>query len=166
MARRAAALAAGRPRAYAATATGPQRDRDRGSPATPAACRCATSRCTSTPPTSAGARATLKVRAGYGVRGVRGNSTATAASARAAPQGWRVRAETTARERIPGRSGAAVAALTATSSCSRPPGLAADGLMTALEAGYARMRDVLPQPRLRRRYLVVVAATARRPRAR
>ena len=32
-----------------------------------------------------------------------------------------------------------------------------DALMTALEAGYARMGDVLKKPRLRRRYLVVVA---------
>ena len=32
--------------------------------------------------------------------------------------------------------------------------------MTALEAGYARMGDVLKKPRLRRRYLVVVAGGA------
>ena len=37
--------------------------------------------------------------------------------------------------------------------------------MTALEAGYARMGDVLKKPRLRRRYLVVVAGGAQAARA-
>ena len=46
-----------------------------------------------------------------------------------------------------------------------PQGLPLDSLMTALEAGYARMGDVLKKPRLRRRYLVVVAGGAQAARA-
>ena len=46
-----------------------------------------------------------------------------------------------------------------------PRALDINGLSDALETGYARMGDVLKRPRLRKRYLVVVAGEARAARA-
>jgi Peptidase MA superfamily len=158
MKRRAAALAAGRPRAYAATATGPQRDRDRevarnarGLPLRDVALHVDSA-------DVSGRSATLKVRAIYGVRGVRGTfATTRRLTARRTSAGWRVRSESTLRERHPWELGRVEARRSKHFVVLAPRGLAIDVLTSALEGGYARMGVVLKKPRLRDRYLVVVA---------
>jgi hypothetical protein len=159
--RRAAAFAAGRPRAYAATATGPQRDRDRevarnarGLPLRDVSLHVDSS-------DVSGRSARLEVRAVYGVRGIRGTfDTTRRVRARRTPQGWRVRGVSTRRERFPWELGPVQSRRSPHFVVLAPEGLPLDALMSALEAGYARMGEVLKKPRLRRRYLVVVAGGA------
>jgi hypothetical protein len=158
LARRARALAAGRPRAYAATATGPQRARDReaarnarGLPLRDVELHVESSDVSDR-------RATVKVRALYGVRGVRGRfSTARTITARRTAGGWRVRRESSPRERHPWELGRVQSRRSKHFVVLAPQGLGLEPLMRALEDGYARMGTVLERPRLRRRYLVVVA---------
>ena len=113
-----------------------------------------------------GRAATLEGHAVYGVRGMRGTfDTTRSVRARRTKQGWRVRSESTKRERFPWELGPVQSRRSPHFVVLAPQGLPLDALMTALEAGYARMGDVLKKPRMRRRYLVVVAGAAQAARA-
>ena len=166
MQRRAAALAAGRPPAYAATATGPQRDRDREAARNARGLGLRDVELAVGSTDLSGRRATLRVRAVYGVRGVRGRfGTARRITARRTAAGWRVVRESGPRERHPWELGRVQARRSRHFVVLAPSGLELGVLVDALERGYARMGDVLDRPRLRRRYLVVVAGGAQAARA-
>jgi hypothetical protein len=168
MRRRAAALEARRPRAYAATATGPQRRRDREAARNARSLALRDVALVVDSADVSGRRARLRVRLLYGVRGVRGRFTsARSITAVKAGKGWRVRSETSRREREPWEVGPTVERRSRHFVVLAPRGLdlGAAGLTEALEGGYARMGDVLRRPRLRRRYLVVVASGASTARA-
>ena len=148
MKRRAAALAAGRPRAYAATATRRRSATATArSRATPAALplRDVVAR-TSTPPTSSGRAATLKVRrASTASRGVaRHVRHRPAASARArTEQGWRVARESSASASAAvGARARAAAALAPHFVVLGAAGLAGRRADDRARGGYARMGDV------------------------
>jgi hypothetical protein len=158
MRRRAAALAAGRPRAYAATATGPQRDRDREAARNARGLGLRDVELVVDSADVSGRSATLRVRALYGVRGIRGRfATARRIAASRTQAGWRVRRESGRRERHPWEGARVRARRSRHFVVLAPRGLELDALVDALEGGYARMGTVLRKPRLRRRYLVVVA---------
>jgi hypothetical protein len=168
MRRRARALETGRPGAYAATATGPQRLRDREAArnARPLALRDVELAVDSAD--VSGRHARLRVRSIYGVRGVRGRFVAARrVTAVRLATGWRVRSEMSRRERHPWEVGPVVERRSRHFVVLAPRGLdlRAAGLTEALEAGYARMGEVLRRPKLRRRYLVVVAGGASAARA-
>jgi hypothetical protein len=164
LARRAAALGRGDAAASAATAVGAQRRRD----------RAAARRARRLQPRKVvlgigrldlvGRRAELRVRSSHRLRGVAGRFAAdrriVAVRTRA---GWRVRAETSRRERHPWELGRFEASRTPHFLVHAPAGVPtrAGGLAVALEAGRARLRSLLPSRRLRRRTLVVVARDAR-----
>jgi hypothetical protein len=161
--RRAAALQRGDPAAYAATATGAQRRRDRQAArrARPLHLRGVTLSVERSE--VEGNTTLLRVRARYALGGVAGRFEAVReVTARRTAEGWRVLCDTSVRERHPWE----VAAFRAQRSrhflllTSRP----APGLAEAFETGYVRIRRALPGAALRRRYLVVVAAD--RPMAR
>ena len=78
-----------------------------------------------------------------------------------------MQAETSRRERHPWEVGPVAEHRSRHFVVIAPAGLEieAAGLLEALETGYARMGEVLRRPRLRRRYLVVVAEQARAARA-
>lgn len=163
LARRSRALEAGRPRAYAATATGPQRivDREVARNARPLRLRDVELAVDSAD--VGGRRAQLQVRSIYGIRGVRGRfAAARRVTAVRTSKGWRVRSETSSRERHPWEVGPVTERRSRHFVVLAPGGIEieAAGLIEALENGYARMGDVLLRPRLRRRYLVVVADRA------
>jgi hypothetical protein len=155
--RRAAALQRGEPSAYAGTATGAQRVRDRRAArrARPLHLRGVTLSLERSD--VAGDTARLRVRTRYALRGITGRFEAVRdVTARRTAGGWRVLRDTSARERHPWE----VAAFRARRSRhfvileSRP----APGVAAAFETGYARIRRALPSAMLRRRYLVVAAA--------
>ena len=156
--RRAAALAAGRPRAYAATAIGPQRDRDRETARNARGLGLRDVELAVDSADVSGRIATLRVRSLYRVRGVRGRfGTARRVDARRTPVGWRVHRESSRRERHPWEVGRVQARRSRHFVVLAPRALELGALFAALEGGYARMGTVLRRPRLRRRYLVVVA---------
>ena len=102
MRRRAQALEAGRPRAYAATATGPQRLRDREAARNAGSLRLRDVELAVDSSDVSGRRASLTVRSSYGIRGVRGSFAATRrVTAVRTGKGWRVRSETGRRQRNP-----------------------------------------------------------------
>jgi hypothetical protein len=157
--RRARALQAGSPRRLAATATGAHRARDR------AAARNAAGlplRRVALRPRAIevdGDRAVLQVRSGYAIAGVRGRFEADRTlRALRTGRGWRIAASASRRARHPWEVARYGARRTRHFTILAPAALATDGLEEALEAGYARMQDVLVSGVLRRRYLVVVAA--------
>jgi hypothetical protein len=157
--RRAAALEAGRPRAYAATATGPQRLRDREAARNARALRLRDVALAVDSADVSGRRASLQVRSSYGIRGVRGTfAAARRVIAVRTGRGWRVSSEASRRERHPWEIGPVAERRSRHFVVLAPRGVDTDagGLTDALESGYARMGKVL-RPRLRRRYLVVVA---------
>lgn len=159
--RRAKALQARSARRLAATSTGAQRRRDRTVARNAADVPL---RRVAFEPRSIdvqGARAVVKVRAGYGIAGIRGTFEADRTlRARRTAQGWRIAASTSRRARHPWEIAPYGARRTRHFTILAPKALATDGLDDALEHGYARMRDVLVKGVLRRRYLVVVAAGA------
>jgi hypothetical protein len=166
--RRSQALEAGNAKGYAATATGPQRLRDREAARNAAPVRLRDVELAVDSADVSGRRATLKVRSIYGVRGVRGQfAAARTLTAVRTGHGWRVRSESSRRQRHPWEVGPVAEHRSQHFVVLAPRGLdiAAAGLIDALESGYARMGDVLKRPRLRRRYLVVVAGEARAARA-
>jgi hypothetical protein len=168
MERRARALEAGRPRAYAATATGPQRLRDREAARNAAPLRLRDVELAVDSADVSGRHASLSVRSSYGIRGVRGIFAATRrVTAVRTGKGWRVRSETSRRERHPWEIGPVSERRSRHFVVVAPRGLDTDaaGLTDALESGYARMGEVLRRPRLRRRYLVIVAGGASAARA-
>ena len=166
--RRARALEAGRPRAYAATATGPQRLRDFEVARNARPLRLRDVGLVVDSADVSGRRATLQVRSVYGLRGVGGVfAAARRLTAVRTGAGWRVRSETSRRERHPWEVGPVAERRSRHFVVIAPRGLdiGAGGLTSALEDGYARMGEVLRRPRLRRRYLVIVAGGATAARA-
>jgi hypothetical protein len=164
--RRARALQAGSPRRYAATATGAQRARDRTAARNAAGLPL---RRVGLEPRSIdldGRRAVLNVRARYAIAGIRGHfESDRTLRARRTSRGWRIASSTSRRSHQPWEIARYTAARTPHFTILAPAALGIDGLETALEGGYERMRDVLVSGVLRRRYLVVVpqsAADARR----
>jgi hypothetical protein len=168
LARRSRALQASRPVAYAGTATGPQRivDREVARNAAPVRLRDVDLAVESAD--VSGRRARLRVRSTYGIEGVRGTfaSTRRLTAARTG-KGWRVQSVTGRRERHPWEVGPVVERRSRHFVVIAPAGIEVEaaGLLEALEGGYARMGEVLRRPRLRRRYLVVVADRASAARA-
>jgi hypothetical protein len=165
--RRAAALEAHRAAAYAATATGPQRAEDRAAARNARELELRDVRFTADDIAVDGDRAVLRVRAGYRVAGVRGRFEAERRIQAAKTQnGWRVRSQTSRRQLHPWEVGPVAERRSRHFVVLAPAGLAVDelGLTGALESGYERMRGVLSQGSLRRRYLVVVAGDARQAR--
>jgi hypothetical protein len=168
LARRSRALQAGRPVAYATTATGPQRIRDREAARNAAPLRLRDVELAVDSTDVSGRRARLQVRSIYGIRGVRGRFTsARRLTAVRTDKGWRVQSETSRRERHPWEVGPVVERRSRHFVVIAPGGIEieAAGLLEAFEGGYARMGEVLRRPRLRRRYLVVVADRASAARA-
>jgi hypothetical protein len=166
--RRSRALETGAAKAYAATATGPQRLRDREAARNAAPVRLRDVELAVDSADVSGRRARLEVRSIYGIRGVRGRfAAARRLTAVRTGKGWRIRSESSRRERHPWEVGPVAEQRSQHFVVLAPRGLdiAAAGLTDALETGYARMGDVLKRPRLRRRYLVVVAGEARAARA-
>jgi hypothetical protein len=165
--RRAAALEAGRPRAYAATATGPRRAEDRAAARNARGLRLRDVRLSAEEVRVDGGRAVLSVRSGYGVAGVRGRFDAERRiQATRTSAGWRVRSEASRRQLHPWEVGPVTELRSPHFVVLAPAGapVAELGLVDALEAGYAQMGDVLTAGTLRRRYLVVVAGDARQAR--
>src|SRR4051794_21561300 len=108
-------------------------------------------------------RATLKVRLAYGVRGIRSEfGSPRTAELRRRGEHWSVTRIGSQRQRAPWEVGRYRRATTPHFVVWTPKAIdpAAGGLTTALEQGYDRMRGVLAAGRLRKRYLVVVAADA------
>jgi hypothetical protein len=103
----------------------------------------------------------LRVRLAYGVRGIRGDfgSPRTAELQRSGTR-WRVTRIRSRRQRAPWEVTRYRRATTPHFVLWTPRAIdpAAGGLTAALEQGYDRMRGVLAAGRLRRRYLVVIAA--------
>lgn len=159
--RRARALQAGSARRYAATATGAQRARDRRIARNASGLPLRAVRLTASRIDVDGRRAVLKVRSSYAVEGVRGRFEAprTLRAVRTG-EGWRIRSQSSRRRRDPWELARFGAQRSEHFTVLAPAALATGGLTDALEAGYARMRDILVSGRLRRRYLVVVAADA------
>jgi hypothetical protein len=166
--RRAKALEKGDARALAATATGPQKARDRRS----------ARRIRGLGVHGVGLRADggdvrldrlqLRARLGYRVRGISGHfASGMRLSLQWTGKDWRVRSATARRGKLPWD----VATQRRVRSrhfvvwAPRAVDARAGGLLDALESGYARMGDVLARGRLRRRYLVVVAGDAGQARA-
>jgi hypothetical protein len=158
LARRARALGHGRARAYAATSTGAQRREDLQIARNAAALPLRDVALTILSASIDERRATLQVRASYGVKGVGGRyqGDRTLRAVRT-PGGWRIRAETSRRRKQPWEVAPFAAQRSRHFVVLHPAATAPDGLVAALEDGYGRMKDVLPSARLRRRYLVVVA---------
>jgi hypothetical protein len=164
--RRARALETGNAKAYAATAIGPQRLRDFEAARNAAPLRLRDLALTVDSSDIRGRRATLRVHSTYRVSGIRGSfSAARRLAAARSGKGWRIRSESSRRERHPWEVGPVSERRTRHFVVIAPRGLDIGTLTDALELGYARMGDVLERPRLRRRYLVVVAGEARAARA-
>jgi hypothetical protein len=157
--RRARALAAGDASAYAATAAGAQRGRDRR------AARDAgrlTLRDVSLQLRDArvrGDRATLRAVLSWGIRGVGGTFVSEPRlEAVRHGGGWRISTVSDRRGRPPWELGGYREQRLAHFTLLAPG--AAAGLPATLEAGYAAIRRALPAAPLKRRYLVVVAPSA------
>lgn len=164
--RRSQALEAGNAKAYAATATGPQRLVDREAARNAAPVRLRDVELAVDSVDVSGRRARLKVRSIYGVSGIRGTfAAARRLTAVRTGRGWRIRSESSRRERHPWEVGPVAEHRSRHFVVIAPRGLPIDALTEALETGYARMGDVLERPRLRKRYLVVVAGEAHAARA-
>jgi hypothetical protein len=107
-----------------------------------------------------GRRASARVRFAYGVRGVEGEfGSERTLTVRRTPRGWRLAGVQGVRNVDPWSLGRYRRATTPHFVVWTPGDLPVPE--AALEAGYARMQDVLKRGRLRDRYLVVVAADGR-----
>jgi len=161
LAARSAALGRGDARALAATATGAQRARDRRAARRARGLGLRRTALSVQSLELTGRRATMRVRSLYSLRGIPGRfgGDRRLVAVRTA-QGWRVARETSRRERHPWELGPVVRRRSRHFVVLAPRGLALAGLRGSLERGYRRMDDVLPDARLPRRSLVVVAGTA------
>jgi hypothetical protein len=163
---RAAALEAGDVRAYAATAAGAQRRRDRADARRARRLRFREVAFSADRVDVSGDRATARVSATYAIAGVRGTfEVERRLRARRTADGWRVSA-------TPGRRGLPPWEVddfrerrTEHFVVLAPAEVPVDELVVALEDGYATMSELLTRGRLRRRYLVVVAAGPEQARA-
>jgi hypothetical protein len=159
--RRADALARGRADALADTAAGDQRGRDRlvvrqgrGVPLRGARYEVEGVRLR-------GREAVLRTRLAYRVRGIRGEfSVARRLVAERGGDGWRVRREGGRRDRLPWELEPYASYRTEHFLALAPVSLELGALPEVLEQGYARLAERLDRPRLRDRYLVVVARSA------
>ena len=163
---RAVALEDGDPRAYAATATGAQRRRDRADARRARRLRLRKVAMSADRVDVSGDRATVQVSATYAIAGVRGTfEIERRVRARRTAGGWRVIAAHGRRGLPPWEVDDFRERRTEHFVVLAPPEVAVDELVVALEDGYATMRDLLTRGRLRRRYLVVVAAGPEQARA-
>ena len=159
--RRAEALQAGRVSRYAATAAGALRAEDRRAARNARGLPLRAVRLKATSIEVDGRRAVLEVRSGYAITGIDGRYEADRTlRALRTPGGWRIRSQASRRQRHPWEVARFAAERSAHFTILAPAGLATDGLGDALESGYQQMREILVSGRLRRRYLVVVAADA------
>jgi hypothetical protein len=159
--RRAAAVERGDAAAYARTATGSRRAADRRLGADAARLGVHGVRVVVRDARVDGDRARVRVFETYGVRGVRGRfGTPRRLVARRTARGWRLAGVQGHRGRPPWEMAAYRRRDERHFVVLVPPGLdvAAADLPGALADGYARFAAALPHARLRRRYLVVVAA--------
>jgi predicted small lipoprotein YifL len=162
--RRAQALLDGRPRDYAATAAGAQRARDRRAGRVAARLDLRDVRMQIRSVAVDGDRAMLRAGASWGIRGVRGTFVGERRlRAVRRPGGWRITAARDRRGIPPWEAGDYAQRRIGHFIVLAPPavGVAAAGLAAALAAGYDAIRAALPKVALKRRYLVVVAPTAR-----
>lgn len=159
---RAAALEARNPRAYAAT--GRRRDREHVRRARRLRLRDVT--LVPTDIRVAGDRARVRVESGYRIAGVRGTFEADyRARVARTRDGWRIVRAGGARGRPPWEVDDFRERRSEHFVLLAPPEVPVDELVVALEDGYTTMSDLLSSGRLRRRYLVVVAAGAEQARA-
>ena len=161
LARRAAALEKGDAGAYAATATGRQRTRDRRAARNARPLRLRDVELVVRAADVRGASARLRVASLYGIRGIAGRFQSTRrVSAARTKVGWRVRSETSRRERHPWELGRFTRSRSRHFVVLAPSDIdvEAGGLLEDLETGYERLGEAFSQPKLRPRYLVLVAA--------
>jgi hypothetical protein len=161
--RRAQTLLAHDVHGYAATATGHQRERDRGDARRAATLTLRDVALELRSAAIKGNRARLRVLATWGIRGIRGTFTGTRTMrARRTAAGWRI-------TRVAGSRGLPPWEVTDYGQHTAehfvvlaPRGIDVDaaGLPASLAAGYRAIRTALPKVRLLRRYLVVVAPDA------
>ena len=162
--RRAQALLDGRPAAYAATATGAQRALDREAGRVAAGLDLRDVRMQVRSLSVHGNRATLQAGASWGIRGVRGTFVGDRhLVATRGPAGWRITAVRDDRGLPPWEAGAYAERREGHFIVLAPPAIGVDaaGLPGDLAAGYDAIHAALPKVPLKRRYLVVVAPTAR-----
>jgi hypothetical protein len=161
---RAAALEAGA--GYAGTATGAQRRRDRADARRARRLRIREVTLEPRDVEVSGDRATAEVAAGYAIEGIRGTfEYERELRAVRTPDGWRVSAAPARRGLPPWEVDDFQERRTEHFVILAPPEIPVDELSAALEDGYATMSEVLTSGRLRRRYLVVVAARPEQARA-
>ena len=166
--RRAAALEKGDARAFAATAAGDQRARDRRSARQARGLGVHRVRLQAEGDDLRRNQVRLDAQLSYRVRGISGRFAARRRlTLRWNGKDWRVRAATAERGKLPWEVAPQRRVRTKHFVVWAPRDVDPDaaGLPAALEAGYARMRDVLARGRLRKRYLVVVAGDASQARA-
>jgi len=163
---RAAALEAGERRSYVGTASGAQRRRDRAHARRAQDLRLAKVTLDPERVSVSGERATVQVAGGYGIEGVRGTfEFDRRIRAVRTGGGWRVTAASGGRGRQPWEVDRFQERRSEHFVVLTPPEVPVDELLAALEDGYATMSELLTRGRLRRRYLVVVAAGAEQARA-
>ena len=162
---RAAALEAGRPQAYAATAAGALRRSDRVHARRARRLRLRDVFLTARDIEVRGRRATARVTTLYSLAGVRGEFRVKRRITLRHRGGWRVTRVQARRGAPPWEVGEFVAHRTRHFVVLAPQGVDISDLPSALEDGYAAMRDLLPRSRLERRYLVLVTADAAQTRA-
>ncbi len=162
---RAAALEAGDARAYAATATGAQRRRDRAAARRAARLPLTGVTLQARRVDPSGDRATASVSTEYGIRGVRGTfRTDRRVDAVRTSDGWRISRVRGGRGLPPWEVATFEVRRTPHFVVLVPPAVPVDALTPALESGYVTMQDLLTRD-LRRRYLVVVGGDASQARA-
>ncbi len=165
--RRAAALEAGDARGYAATATGGQRARDLRAARNARALALRDVALVLRSTEVHGRLARLRVSSLYGLRGIAGRFQATRRLTAVRTGGrWRVRSQAGSRDRDPWELGRLARLRSRHFVVLAPVGIdvAGAGLLDDLEAGYKTIGEAFSRPKLRPRYLVVVAAAAREAR--
>jgi hypothetical protein len=162
---RAAALEAGKAKAYAATAAGGQRRADRVHARRARRLRLRDVFLTARNLDVRGRRATARVTTLYSLAGVRGEFRVNRRVTLRRRGRWRVTRVRARRGAPPWEVGDFVERRSRHFAVLAPAGLDVGDLPDALEDGYATMRELLPRGRLQRRYLVLVTADAAQARA-
>ncbi len=156
---RASALHGRRGREYASTATGAQRRRDRVHSRRAAQLRLSDVGLEPADVRVKGDRATARVDAEYGITGIDSEfESSRRVSLKRAGGRWRVTSVSGKRGLPPWEVAGFRERRSKHFVVLTPPGVPSGELVAALEDGYRTMRDLLARGRLRRRYLVVVAA--------
>lgn len=162
---RAAALEAGKAKAYAATAASAQRRADRVHGRRARRLRLQDVFLTARKIDVRGRRATARVTTLYSLRGVRGEFRVNRRVTFRRRGRWRVTRVEARRGAPPWEVGDFVERRSRHFAVLAPAGLEIGDLAGALERGYATMRGLLPRGRLQRRYLALVTADASQARA-